>query len=429
LRDRDASVPRGTELPGHGSTFDAMLEEFNAAARLLDLEPGLWKVLTSPKRQIVVSCPVEMDNGETEVFTGYRVQYNIALGPAKGGIRFHPAVTLDEVTALAAWMTWKCAVAQVPFGGGKGGVACDPTRMSRRELERLTRRYVAEIADAIGPDKDIPAPDVNTNEQVMAWVMDTYSMHIGATATAVVTGKPLELGGSAGRREATGRGVSIVAREAARHSGFDLNGARVAVQGFGNVGSVSAYLLHDQGCRIVGLSDVYGAVHNPNGMDPRAALRHVQQHGRLEGFPGGEPISNTELLELPCDILVPAAIEGQITRANAARIKARMLVEGANGPTTPDADEILNERGVLIVPDILANAGGVVVSYFEWVQDLSSLFWSEDEINARLEPIMVNAFRGVVRLAKEREVDLRTAALIYAVRRVADALMTRGIYP
>ena len=428
LTDSDASVPRGTELPGHGATFGAMLEEFNAAARLLDLEPGLWKVLTSPKRQIVVSCPVEMDSGETEVFTGYRVQYNIALGPAKGGIRFHPAVSLDEVTALAAWMTWKCAVAQLPFGGGNGGVACDPTRMSRRELERLTRRYVAEIADAIGPDRDIPAPDVNTNDQVMAWVMDTYSMHTGATANAVVTGKPIELGGSAGRREATGRGVSIIAREAARHAGFALDGARVAVQGFGSVGSVSAQLLRRMGARIVAVTDWKGGVYDERGLDVEAMIDYAHQSQTVEGFPAGRPLSNDALLGLDVDILVPAAIENQITARNAAGVRARVIIEGANGPTTPEAHRTLHERGVLIVPDIVANAGGVTASYFEWVQNRHGYFWAEDEVNARLEAKLMSAFETVVKTARRYRVDLRTAAYAVAIDRVATVTRMRGMY-
>jgi glutamate dehydrogenase (NAD(P)+) len=405
-----------------------MLEEFNAAARLLDLEPGLWKVLTSPKRQMVVSCPVEMDSGDTEVFTGYRVQYNIALGPAKGGIRFHPRVTLDEVTALAAWMTWKCAVAQVPFGGGKGGVACDPTRMSRRELERLTRRYVAEIVDAIGPDKDIPAPDVNTNDQVMAWVMDTYSMHTGATATAVVTGKPLELGGSAGRREATGRGVSIVAREAARHAGFTLDGARVAVQGFGNVGSVSAQLLRRMGARVVAVTDWKGGVYDERGLDVDAMIEYARQNQTVDGFPAGRPLSNDDLLALDVDVLVPAAIENQITAANAADVRARVIIEGANGPTTPEAHRLLHERGVFIVPDILANAGGVTASYFEWVQNRHGYFWSEEEVNERLEAKMMGAFETVVKTAQRYRTDLRTAAYVVAIDRVATVTRMRGMY-
>jgi len=375
-----------------------------------------------------VSCPIEMDSGETEVFTGYRVQYNIALGPAKGGIRFHPTVTLDEVTALAAWMTWKCAVAQVPFGGGTGGVACDPTRMSRRELERLTRRYVAEIADAIGPDKDIPAPDVNTNDQVMAWVMDTYSMHAGATMTAVVTGKPLELGGSAGRREATGRGVSIVAREAARQAGFALDGARVAVQGFGNVGSVSARLLRRMGARIVAVTDWKGGVYDERGLDVDAMIEHAHQYQTVDGFPAGRPLTNEDLFRLDADILVPAALENQITAGNAADVRARVIIEGANGPTTPEAHRMLHERGVCIVPDILANAGGVTASYFEWVQNRHGYFWTEEEVNERLEAKMMAAFETVVKTAGRYRADLRTAAYVVAIDRVATATRMRGMY-
>ena len=428
LSEGDSRIPRGTELPGHGATFGAMLEQFNAAARLLDLEPGIWKVLTHPKRQIVVSCPVEMDSGDVEVFTGYRVQYNIALGPAKGGIRFHPTVALDEVTALAAWMTWKCAVAQVPFGGGKGGVACDPTRMSRRELERLTRRYIAEIADAIGPDKDIPAPDVNTNEQIMAWVMDTYSMHVGATTTAVVTGKPVELGGSAGRRDATGRGVSIVAREAARHVGFEVAGSRVAIQGFGNVGSVSAVLLQRMGARIVAVTDFKGGVCAERGLDVDAMVEYARQHRTIEGFPGGQPLTNDELFRLDVDILVPAALENQITITNARDVRARLVIEGANGPTTPEAHRLLHERGVFVVPDIVANAGGVTASYFEWVQNRHGYFWSEEEVNERLEGKIMTAFETVVKTARRYRVDLRTAAYVVAIDRVATVTRMRGMY-
>jgi glutamate dehydrogenase (NAD(P)+) len=411
-----------------GSIFNAMLQEFDGAARLLGLDPGIWKILTSPKRQITVSCPIQMDNGEIEVFTGYRVQYNITLGPAKGGIRYHPDVSLDEVTALAAWMTWKCAVAHVPFGGGKGGVICDPTRMSRRELEALTRRYVAEIIDAIGPEKDVPAPDVNTNDQIMAWVMDTYSMHVGHTSTAVVTGKPVEMGGSLGRREATGRGVMIVTREAAQHLGFDIKGATVAVQGFGNVGSVSADLLAGLGAKIVAVTDWKGGVHNPDGLDVAKMLDFARQHKTIDGFPGGESIENEQLFALEVDVLVPAALENQITMENAPAIKARIVAEGANGPTTPEAHRHLHERGVFVIPDILANAGGVTTSYFEWVQDRHGYFWTEPEVNQRLETMMREAFRAVLQTSLKYKTDMRTAAYIVAINRVATVTKMRGMY-
>jgi glutamate dehydrogenase (NAD(P)+) len=411
-----------------GNIFNAMLQEFDGAARLLGLDPGIWKILTHPKRQITVSCPVQMDNGEIEVFTGYRVQYNITLGPAKGGIRYHPDVTLDEVTALAAWMTWKCAVAHVPFGGGKGGIVCDPTRMSRRELEALTRRYVAEIIDAIGPDKDVPAPDVNTNDQVMAWVMDTYSMHVGHTETAVVTGKPVEMGGSLGRREATGRGVMITTREAAKHLGLDIKGATVAVQGFGNVGSVSAVLLQKTGARIVAVTDWKGGVYNKNGLDILAMLDYAKQHKTIDGFPGGEPIDNEQLFSLDVDVLVPAALENQITMENAPAINAKIISEGANGPTTPEAHKYLYENGVFVIPDILANAGGVTTSYFEWVQDRHGYFWEEEEVNRRLEAKMVEAFDDVLEKAKKYKTDMRTAAYIVAINRVATVTRMRGMY-
>jgi glutamate dehydrogenase (NAD(P)+) len=411
-----------------GSIFNAMLQEFDGAARLLGLDPGIWKILTHPKRQITVSCPIQMDNGEIEVFTGYRVQYNITLGPAKGGIRYHPDVSLDEVTALAAWMTWKCAVAHVPFGGGKGGVICDPTRMSRRELESLTRRYVAEIIDAIGPEKDVPAPDVNTNDQIMAWVMDTYSMHVGHTSTAVVTGKPVEMGGSLGRREATGRGVMIVVREAAKHLGFDIKGARVAVQGFGNVGSVSADLLSKIGAKIVAVTDWKGGVYNPDGLDIERMLDYSRQHRTIDGFPGGEPIENEQLFALDVEVLVPAALENQITMDNAPVIRARVVAEGANGPTTPEAHKHLHERGIFVIPDILANAGGVTTSYFEWVQDRHGYFWQEDEVNQRLEAKMVEAFDDVLKTSMKYKTDLRTAAYIVAINRVATVTKMRGMY-
>ena len=411
-----------------GSVFGAMLQEFEGAARILNLEPGLWRMLTHAKRQIIVSCPVQMDNGEIQVFTGFRVQYNVTLGPAKGGIRYHPGVTLDEVTALAAWMTWKCAVAQLPFGGGKGGVICDPTTMSRRELEALTRRYCAEIIDAIGPDKDVPAPDVNTNEQIMAWFSDTYSMHVGHTSTAVVTGKPVEMGGSLGRREATGRGVMITARESAKHLGFELTGSRVAVQGFGNVGSIAAELLALQGAKIVGVTDWKGGVQNPKGLDIPTLIEHVKQHKTVHGFAGGDPLGAADVFKLDCDILIPAALENQITDENAGEIKAKLIVEGANGPTTPDAHKLLHQRGVFVVPDILANAGGVTVSYFEWVQDRHGYFWTEKEVNERLEAKMVEAFDVVLKTAQKYKVDMRAAAYIVAIGRVATVTRLRGMY-
>jgi glutamate dehydrogenase (NAD(P)+) len=415
-------------MADNGSIFGAMLQEFDGAARILNLEPGIWKILTHPKRQIIVSCPIQMDNGEIEVFTGYRVQYNITLGPAKGGIRYHPGVNLDEVTALAAWMTWKCAVAHIPFGGGKGGVICDPTRMSRRELEALTRRYVAEIVDAIGPEKDVPAPDVNTNEQIMAWVMDTYSMHVGHTTTSVVTGKPLEMGGSLGRREATGRGVMIVARESAKHVGFDIKGATVAIQGFGNVGSISAELLAGLGAKIVAVTDWKGGVYNAKGLDIPKLVEQVAQAKTVEGFKGAEPLANDQIFTLDVDILIPAALENQITIDNAPGIRAKVVVEGANGPTTPDAHRHLHERGVFVVPDILANSAGVTASYFEWVQDRYGYFWTEKEVNERLEAKMCEAFDAVLKTAIKFKVDMRTAAYIVAINRVATVTRMRGMY-
>jgi glutamate dehydrogenase (NAD(P)+) len=411
-----------------GTLFDAMLVEFEQAAKILSLEPGIWRILTHPKRQITVSCPIQMDNGEIVVFTGYRVQYNITLGPAKGGIRYHPNVSLDEVTTLAAWMTWKCAVAHIPFGGGKGGIICDPNLLSKRELEALTRRYVAEIVDAIGPEKDVPAPDVNTNEQTMAWIMDTYSMHVGHTETAVVTGKPVELGGSLGRREATGRGVMICAREAARHAGFDIKGATIGVQGFGNVGSVSADLLHKAGAKIVAVADWKGGVHNAKGLDIPALLDHARINRTVAGFKGGEALTNEQLFSLDVDVLIPAALENQITVDNAPSIRAKIIVEGANGPTTPEANNLLHQRGILVVPDILANSGGVTASYFEWVQDRHGYFWTEQEVNERLEQKMMQAFGAVGEIAVGYKVDLRTAAYIVAIKRVADVTRVRGMY-
>jgi glutamate dehydrogenase (NAD(P)+) len=416
-------------MAANGSIFAAMLQEFDGAARILNLEPGIWKILTHPKRQIMVSCPVQMDNGEIEVFTGYRVQYNITLGPAKGGIRYHPNVSLDEVTALAAWMTWKCAVAHIPFGGGKGGVICDPTKMSRREIEALTRRYIAEIIDAIGPEKDVPAPDVNTNEQIMAWVMDTYSMHVGHTTTSVVTGKPVEIGGSAGRHEATGRGVMIATREAAKHVGFPIKDATIAVQGFGNVGSISARLLaREMGAKIVAVTDWRGGVYNDKGIDVEKLLAHTEQHRTVDGFSGGDPLAGDKIFGLDVDVLIPAALENQITMANAPGIKARIIMEGANGPTTPEAHRHLYERGVFVVPDILANSSGVTTSYFEWVQDRYGYFWTESEVNERLERKMCEAFDDVLATALKFNVDMRTAAYIVAINRVATVTRMRGMY-
>lgn len=415
-------------MSSENNVFGAMLQEFAGAARLLGLDEGLWKILTHPKRQVIVSCPVVMDNGKVEVFTGYRVQYNITLGPAKGGIRFHPDVTLDEVKALAAWMTWKCAVAGVPFGGGKGGIICDPTKMSPRELEALTRRYIAEIADLIGPDKDVPAPDVNTNAQTMAWVMDTYSMKIGTTCTAVVTGKPIEMGGSEGRREATGRGVMISAREAAAHLGFDIKGATVAVQGFGNVGSVSADLLAKIGAKIVAVTDWKGGVHNPKGLDIPALIEWTTKNKTVAGFPGADALDPATIFGLDVDVLIPAALENQITEKNADSIKAKVIVEGANGPTTPAAHQSLHKRGVFVIPDILANAGGVTTSYFEWVQDRHGYFWQESEVNERLELKMVEAFNTVLQTALKYKTDMRTAAYIVAINKVATVTKLRGMY-
>jgi glutamate dehydrogenase (NAD(P)+) len=412
----------------HGPLFSAMLQEFDGAAQILNLDPGIWRILTHPKRQIIVSCPVQMDTGQIEVFTGYRVQYNISLGPAKGGIRYHPDVSLDEVTALAAWMTWKCAVAHIPFGGGKGGVACDPTRMSPRELEALTRRYVAEIIEAIGPEKDIPAPDVNTNEQIMAWIMDTYSMHVGHTTTAVVTGKPVELGGSVGRREATGRGVTIVTREATKHLGLDIRRATIAIQGFGNVGSVSAELLADLGAKIVAVTDWKGGVYNSKGLHIPTLIEYAHQRGTVNGFEGAEPIDNEQLFKLEVDVLIPAALENQITIDNAGDVQAKILVEGANGPTTPEAHQALHARGVFVVPDILANSSGVTASYFEWVQDRYGYFWKEQDLIERLELGMCKAFDGVLHTSLKYNVDLRTAAYIVAIDRVATVTRMRGMY-
>ncbi len=408
--------------------FEAMMSRFDKAAELLDLEPGMYKVLRQAEKQIIVSIPVMMDNGEVSVYEGYRVLYNTSRGPAKGGIRFDMQVTLEEVKALAAWMTWKCAVVNIPFGGSKGGVKCDPLAMSAIELEKLTRRYTSGIISLLGPDSDIPAPDVNTNERVMAWVMDTYSMHVGHTTTSVVTGKPVELGGSLGRREATGRGCMIVTRDALQHLGLPVKGTTVAIQGFGNVGSVAAQLLAREGCRVVAIGDRSVSLYNKNGIDIDDAIMHVTKHRSLDGYGKGDLISGAELLTLDVDVLLPAALENVITTKNAHEIRARIICEGANGPTTAAADSILDEKGIFVIPDILANAGGVTVSYFEWVQDRGGYFWTEDLVNDRLEAIMRRSFKDVVELSRQHRVNMRTAAYMLAISRVANVHRLRGIY-
>jgi len=410
------------------SVFGDGIAYFNEAAALLNLDPGMRAILTHPSRQIIFSIPFQRDTGEFEVFTGYRVQYNFARGPAKGGIRYHPGVTLDEVTALAFWMTWKCAVVDLPFGGGKGGVTCDPTTLSMNELERITRRYAAELVEVVGPDKDVPAPDVGTTPQTMAWFMDTYSMHIRQNVAGVVTGKPLEIGGSRGRVEATGRGVTICALDQMAQMDIDPTKARIAVQGFGNVGMYAAKLFAERGCIVVGISDVTGAYYNPNGIDVDNAEAYAKEHTNLEGFRGGDKITNSELLEVPCEVLVPAALEKQLTGENAGRIKARLIVEGANGPTTPEADHIFQENGVIVIPDIMANAGGVTVSYFEWVQDRIGYFWKEKEVNEKLEEALLDNFHAIRKIAQTRNVSLRTAAYMIAIDRVVVSLKLRGVY-
>ncbi len=409
--------------------YQAVLRQFSAAADLLGLEEGLRLILRTPKRELSVNFPVRMDDNSVEMFTGYRVQHNVNCGPAKGGIRYSPETDIDEVRALAMLMTWKCAVIGIPYGGAKGGVRVDRRKLSKGELERLTRRYATEIAVFIGPDIDIPAPDVNTDPQVMAWIMDTLSMHSGRNVPAVVTGKPIVIGGSQGRNEATGRGVYISAREVAKYRGMTIEGARVAIQGFGNVGSITAKLLHDHGCRIVALSDVYGAIYNPAGLDVPLAIKFVQEHGRLTGLPNSQEITNAQLLACPCEILVPAATEGQITYANADKVQAQLIVEGANGPTTPEADEILHRRGVAVVPDILANAGGVTVSYFEWIQGRENFFWTEKRVNEQLEEMMLASINNVIEKSETMDTSLRMAAYAVAIKHVADATAFRGIYP
>jgi glutamate dehydrogenase (NAD(P)+) len=408
--------------------FESMMSRFDRAAQLLDLDPDLYAVLRVPNRELKVYIPTKMDSGRIQVFEGFRVQHNFARGPAKGGIRYAPDVNIDEVRALAAWMTWKCAVVNVPFGGAKGGIICDPQQMSIGELERMTRRYAAELLDFIGPEKDVPAPDMNTNEQTMAWIMDTYSMHARHTVTAVVTGKPIDLGGSSGRREATGRGILFVVNEAIKRFKMTPAETRVVVQGSGNVGGIGAELLHKTGYKVVAISDVHGGIYNPNGIDIPEALKYLRATRSFEGYEGVEFVNNQELLELECDVLVPAATENQISSHNADRLKCKVLAEGANGPTTAAADEILHEKGIFVIPDILANAGGVTVSYFEWVQDRMGYFWPEDVVNERLQQKMVASFNDLCRYADAHHVDTRTAAYMLAIDRVAYDTRMRGIY-
>jgi len=408
--------------------WEAQAARFDFAARKLNLDEGLWRVLRYPSREIIVHFPVAMDDGRIEMFTGFRVLHSQARGPGKGGIRYTPDVSLDEVRALASWMTWKCAVVNIPFGGAKGGVICDPRKMSMGELERMTRRYTAEIIEFIGPEKDVPAPDMNTNEQVMAWIMDTYSMHMRQTVTSVVTGKPLNIGGSRGRREATGRGISVVCDEALKYLNMRREGCRVIIQGFGNVGSNAAKLLYDKGYKVIGIAEYDGGLYNPNGMDVCALDEYRQRNGSILGFRGAEPYDTHELFTTECEILIPAATENVITSRNADRIKARIVCEGANGPTTAVADEILADKKIFVIPDILANAGGVTASYFEWVQDRQGYFWKEALVNEQLESILAESFDDVVRYSEAHGVNNRIAAYMLAIDRVAFTIKQRGIY-
>jgi glutamate dehydrogenase (NAD(P)+) len=408
--------------------FESMMSRFDRAAQLLNLDPDLYAVLRVPNRELKVYIPTRMDSGRIQVFEGFRVQHNFARGPAKGGIRYAPDVNIDEVRALAAWMTWKCAVVNVPFGGAKGGIICDPQQMSMGELERMTRRYAAELLDFIGPEKDVPAPDMNTNEQTMAWIMDTYSMHARHTVNAVVTGKPIDLGGSAGRREATGRGILFVVNEGIKRFKMTPSETRVVVQGSGNVGGIGARLLHESGYKVVAISDIHGGIYNPKGIDIPEALQYLWTTRSFEGYEGVEFVDNQELLEIECDVLVPAATENQINSQNADKLKCKVLAEGANGPTTAAADQILHEKGIFVIPDILANAGGVTVSYFEWVQDRMGYFWREDVVNERLQDKMVASFNDLCRYADAHNVDTRTAAYMLAIDRVAYDTRMRGIY-
>jgi glutamate dehydrogenase (NAD(P)+) len=409
--------------------LDMVLKQLDVAVQKLGISPDIHEKLKSPQRILIVSVPIRMDNGRVKVFTGYRVQHSMERGPCKGGIRYHPQVDLNEITALAMLMTWKCAVVNIPYGGSKGGVVCDPSQMSEYEIERMTRRYASEIAIIIGPDRDIPAPDVNTNPKIMGWIMDTFSMNHGHSVPGVVTGKPICLGGSKGRLEATARGVFFVTEQVCAYKGIELSGSSFAIQGFGNVGSHSARIIHEHGGKIVAVSDVSGGVANPAGLDIPKLLVHVAKTGAVKGFAGAKAITNAQLLECACDILIPAALEGQITAENAPRIKAKIVVEAANAPTTPAGDVVLNQRGILAVPDILANAGGVTVSYFEWVQSLQEYFWSEEEVNERLRRVMTGAFVETVAMMEKHKVDMRTAAMMLGVSRVAEACGYRGLWP
>ena len=409
--------------------YHMAVQQFELAAERLNLTEDMREILRQPKRELAVNFPVRLDSGRIKTFTGYRVQHNVNRGPAKGGIRYGPEVTLDEVKALAMWMTWKCAVVGIPFGGAKGGVICDPKSMSPGELERLTRRYATEISIVIGPHSDIPAPDVNTNSQVMAWIMDTYSMHEGFSIPAVVTGKPLSIGGSEGRNDATATGVLFVTRQAAKRIGMPLRGTRVSIQGYGNAGAIAARLFHNEGCKIVAVSDTRGGIYNEAGLDPAAVLRYKQERGSVVAFPHAQQVRVQDVLEVPCDILIPAATEGVITATNAERVQAQIVTEAANGPTTPEADAILFKKGCFVVPDILANAGGVTVSYFEWVQDLQSFFWGVEEITQKLEVIMNRSFAAIAEKADLYHCDMRLAANMLAISRVAEATQIRGIYP
>ncbi len=423
------SATTAADAPAARSPWEIALEQYDRAADKLNLSPAVRDVLRWPKREVTVHFPVQLDDGSTRVFTGYRVWHNVTRGPAKGGIRFHPHTDLDDMRALAMWMTWKCACVKIPYGGAKGGVTVDPKLLSARELERLTRRYTTEIADMLGPDSDIPAPDVNTNAQVMAWMMDTYSMHRGYSVPGVVTGKPVSIGGSEGRSEATGRGTVYTIQEAAKVLGLEIAGARVVVQGYGNAGQASARFLAELGAKVIAVSDSRGGVFDGDGLDLPLVTRHKQETGSVIGCPRTRPVSNADLLELDCDILVPAALEGVLTADNAARVRARLVAEAANGPTTPEGDDVLRSRGVLVIPDILCNAGGVTVSYFEWVQDFSSFFWSEDEINVRLDKIMVDALKKIWDTADHHKITLRTATFAVACERILMARQERGLYP